>query len=145
MAYVTKLEYKFFKRKNIGIIGCGRLGTPEHVQAHNYIPYGGVYFHNWYCKTGPAGLFFEKSTHAFDWINRLVGVKPREIFAMTSQRIFGGDKAILFDFVKLMNGTNDTACTMEAGFVSTLMCMAARDSIETKSFVPVIWGDGRRI
>ena len=247
------------------LIDEGRIGTPEHVDAYNYIPYGGVYFHNWYCKTGPAGLFFEKSTHDFDWINRLVGLKPTEIFAMTSHRIFGGDKpsgksctdcelqltcmespfmqknfvydnpqgtscafaedvktydsagvliryesgmhanyaenhfarkgaqlrggrisgysgtlefdfytnilkvyrhhrsiaetysieestphfggdkAILFDFVKMMNGTNDTTCTMEAGFISTLMCMAARKSIGEKALVPIIWGDGRAL
>ncbi|MBE6965678.1 MAG: Gfo/Idh/MocA family oxidoreductase [Ruminococcaceae bacterium] len=247
------------------IIDSGRIGTPEHIQAFNYVPYGGVYFHNWYCKTGPAGLFFEKSTHDFDWINRIAGVKPQELVVMTSQQVFGGDmpdgklcrtcerqlncmespfmqrnfihdnpkgdtcaftkeiktydsasvliryesgmhanyvenhfvrkgagarggrisgysgtldfdwykkevnvfrhhsrvsetyrvdhdmghfngdESLMFDFVKLMHGINDTTATMEAGFVSTLMCMAARKSIETKGFVPVIWADGKHL
>lgn len=247
------------------IIAEGRIGTPEHVQAYNYVPYGGVYFHNWYSRTGRAGLFFEKSTHDFDWINRIVGVKPTQIAVMTSQRIFGGDKpsgkscadcehqltcmespflqknfiydnpqgttcafaedvktydsagvliryesgmhanyaenhfarkgaqlrgarvtgysgslefdwytgeakvwrhhlpvaetykldndfghfggdtAMMFDFVKMMNGDGGTINTLEAGFVSTLMCMAARESLEKECFAPVIWGDGRKI
>ncbi len=247
------------------IIDRGEIGTPEHIQAFNYVPYGGVYFHNWYCKTGEAGLLFEKSTHDFDWINRIAGVKPAEVVVMTSQQVFGGenpdgklcrtcerqltcmespfmqknivhdnpkgdtcafskevktydsasvliryengmhanytenhfarkgagarggrivgysgtldfdwytkkvkvfchhspvvetyevdhaaghfngDESLVFDFVKMMHGINDTTATMEAGFTSTLMCMAARESIEKKAFIPVAWGDGRKL
>ena len=247
------------------ILDSGLIGTPEHMQAFNYVPYGGVYFHNWYSKTGPAGLFFEKTTHDFDWINRLLGIKPTELAVMTSQRIFGGDmpsgksctdcehqltckespflqknyifdnpqgsecaftkdvktydsagiliryesgmhvnyaenhfarkgagargarisgysgtldfdwytntvnvhrhhspivqkyeidaslghfggdRGLLFDFVRMMNGENDTTANLDAGFISTLMCLAAKKSLEEKCFAPVVWGDGRKI
>lgn len=247
------------------ILDSGKIGTVEHIQAFNYVPYGGVYFHNWYCKTGPAGLFFEKTTHDFDWLNYLIGVKPETIGVMTSQQIFGGDfkdgkscvdcerqlecmespfmqknfvfdnpqgsscaftnavktydsagilihyqsgmhvsyaenhfarkgagargarisgyhgtldfdwykdmitvhrhhapitetykidaslghfggdRGLLFDFVKMMNGVNDTTATLDNGFLSTLMCMAARKSLENKTFEPVVWGDGKKV
>ncbi|MDG0812645.1 Gfo/Idh/MocA family protein [Cohnella rhizosphaerae] len=41
------------------IVDSGRLGTIEHAQAVNNVPYGGVYYHSWYrdeAETG--GLFF---------------------------------------------------------------------------------------
>ncbi len=247
------------------IIDSGRIGTPEHIQAVNFVPYGGVYFHNWYRCSGPAGLFFEKSTHDFDWMNRLAGVKPKELVVMTSHRVFGGDMpagkmcrdcdkqltcmespfmqknfafdnpngkycsysedvstydsagvliryetgmhanysenhfarkgagrrgatitgysgtlnfdfytgeikvyrhhspvvetyqiqkgmshfggdhALMYNFVRMMSGDTTVAPTMEEGFISTIMCMSARDSIEKKSFTPIVWGDGRKI
>lgn len=73
------------------IVESGKIGTVEHVQAFNYVPYGGVYFHNWYRSLDFGGMFFEKSTHDFDNINFILGTKPKEIFAMTSKQIFKGD------------------------------------------------------
>lgn len=73
------------------IIESGKIGTVEHVQAVNYVPYGGVYYHNWYRRAGVGGLFFEKSTHDFDYLNYLVGQHPTELAAMATQRIFGGE------------------------------------------------------
>ncbi|MBP1990164.1 Gfo/Idh/MocA family protein [Paenibacillus eucommiae] len=76
-----------------GIVDSGKLGTVEHVQAINNVPYGGVYFHNWYRdERETGGLFLQKATHDFDYINYLLGLKPVTICAMKSKQIFKGDK-----------------------------------------------------
>ena len=75
------------------IIESGKTGQIEHVQAFNYVPYGGVYYHSWYRdKSETGGLFLQKATHDFDYINYLLGIKPVQIVAMESNRIFKGDK-----------------------------------------------------
>ncbi|GIP33241.1 Gfo/Idh/MocA family protein [Paenibacillus sp. J2TS4] len=75
------------------IVDSGQLGTIEHVQAVNNVPYGGVYYHNWYrdeAETG--GLFLQKATHDFDYITYLLNNQPESICAMTSKQIFKGTK-----------------------------------------------------
>ncbi|QNK56813.1 Gfo/Idh/MocA family protein [Paenibacillus sp. PAMC21692] len=75
------------------IVDSGKLGTIEHVQAINNVPYGGVYFHDWYRdEKETGGLFLQKSTHDFDYINHLLGIKPVAICAMKSKQIFKGNK-----------------------------------------------------
>ena len=74
------------------IVDSGQIGTVEHVQAYNNVPYGGVYYHYWYrdeAETG--GLFLQKATHDFDYINYLLNIKPVLISAMTSKQVFRGD------------------------------------------------------
>ena len=76
------------------IVQSGKLGTIEHVQAVNNVPYGGVYFHDWYRdENETGGLFLQKATHDFDYINLLLDLKPSMICAMKSKQIFKGDKA----------------------------------------------------
>jgi predicted dehydrogenase len=75
------------------IIDSGKIGTVEHVQAVNNTPYGGVYYHNWYRdEKETGGLFLQKATHDFDYINYIVGLKPVSVCAMTSKQIFKGTK-----------------------------------------------------
>lgn len=76
------------------IVDSGRIGTVEHVQAVNNVPYGGVYYHHWYRdEDETGGLFLQKATHDFDYIQFLLGErKPVRICAMTSKQIFKGDK-----------------------------------------------------
>ncbi|RKP56075.1 gfo/Idh/MocA family oxidoreductase [Cohnella endophytica] len=75
------------------IIDSGRLGTIEHVQAVNNVPYGGVYYHSWYRDEAEAhGLFLQKATHDLDCLNYLVGLRPVTIAAMESKQVFKGDK-----------------------------------------------------
>lgn len=76
------------------IIDSGRLGTIEHVQAYNNVPYGRCYYHGWCRDEGETGgLFLQKSTHDFDYINYLLGEnKPVRLCAMESKQIFKGDK-----------------------------------------------------
>jgi predicted dehydrogenase len=75
------------------IIDSGKLGTIEHVQAWNNVPYGDIYYGGWYrdyAETG--GLFLQKATHDFDYISYLLGQRPKLVAAMNSQRIYGGNK-----------------------------------------------------
>jgi predicted dehydrogenase len=74
------------------IIDSSHIGTVEHVQAYNNVPYGGVYFHYWYRdESETGGLWLQKATHDFDYLNYLIGLQPRYISAMTSKQIFKGE------------------------------------------------------
>jgi predicted dehydrogenase len=83
-------------QKAAEILRTGRLGTINQVQAINNVPYGGVYFGQWYRdyqKTG--GLWLQKATHDLDYINHLVaaasaGARPVSITAMHSRTVYGG-------------------------------------------------------
>jgi predicted dehydrogenase len=75
------------------IIDSGKIGTVEHVQAVNYVTYGGVYFHYWYRdEQETQGLFLQKATHDLDYIHYVLGTKPERVCAMTSKTIFTGTK-----------------------------------------------------
>lgn len=74
------------------IIDSGQIGTVEHVQANNNVPYGGVYYHYWYRDERMDGsLWLAKTTHDFDYINNLVGARPSWVFAAESKQVFKGD------------------------------------------------------
>ncbi len=78
--------------KALEIIQSGRLGTINQIQAINNVPYGGVYYGQWYrdyAKTG--GLWLQKATHDFDYLNVLAGAEPTHLTAMHGRRIYGGD------------------------------------------------------
>ncbi len=74
------------------IVAEGKIGTVEHVQAVCNVPYGGVYFQTWYRDEGETqGMFLQKATHDFDYINYLLlGNRPRTISAMASKQVFHG-------------------------------------------------------
>jgi len=75
------------------IIDSGKIGTVEHVQAWNNVPYGYCYFQGWYRdENETGGLFLQKATHDFDCINYLLGIAPRTVCATTSKQIMKGDK-----------------------------------------------------
>ncbi|GBF77697.1 oxidoreductase [Paenibacillus sp. 598K] len=77
------------------IIDSGKIGTVEHVQAVNNVNYGGVYYHHWYRDESiTGGLFLQKATHDFDYMNYLVGQRPQAICAMRSKQIFKGNKPV---------------------------------------------------
>jgi predicted dehydrogenase len=74
------------------LVDSGRIGTVEHIDAFNDVPYGTVYFRTWYRDyelTG--GLFLQKATHDLDYITYLLNQKPRWIAAMSGRRVFGGE------------------------------------------------------
>lgn len=80
-------------RQAQSIIQSGRAGRITHVQVLNNVPYGGVYYHNWYRDRNlTGGLFLQKATHDFDVVNFLLQDQPTEIMAMTSQSVFKGLK-----------------------------------------------------
>jgi predicted dehydrogenase len=75
------------------IVRSGRLGTITQVQAWNNVPYGGVYFGNWY-RNYPevGGLWLQKATHDFDYINRMLGEQPKQVAATITRKVYVGDK-----------------------------------------------------
>ncbi len=83
-------------QKAAEILRSGRLGTINQVQAVNNVPYGGVYFGQWYRDYSKAGgLWLQKATHDFDYINCLIeaaspGAHPTTITAMHSRTVYGG-------------------------------------------------------
>ena len=74
------------------IVESGKIGTVEHVQAWNNVPYGWIYYQGWYRDENETqGLFLQKATHDFDYINYLVDMEPRWICAMTSKQVYKGE------------------------------------------------------
>jgi predicted dehydrogenase len=75
------------------IIDSGAIGTVEHVQAVNNVPfYAKDYYHGWMrdeAETG--GLWLQKATHDFDYLNYLVDQRPLQVTAMESKTVFRGD------------------------------------------------------
>lgn len=75
------------------LLDSGKIGRTSHVQAVNNVTYGGTYFHGWYRDEGETGgLFLQKATHDFDYIQYLVGEKPIHVCAVTSKQVFRGGK-----------------------------------------------------
>lgn len=75
------------------IYESGILGTLSQVQAYNNVPYGRVYYKNWYRNDNiTGGLFLQKSTHDLDYINFVLGKSPVEVCAMESKMVYKGDK-----------------------------------------------------
>lgn len=67
-----------------------RIGTVNHVQAFNDVSYGAVYYNNWYRRFDQVGgLWLQKATHDFDYLNELVGARPTHLAAMMTQKVFG--------------------------------------------------------
>ncbi len=75
------------------ILRSGRLGTVNQVQAYNNVPYGGHYFGGHYRNYGETGgLWLQKATHDFDYLNVLMNSAPEKIAATMTRKIYGGDK-----------------------------------------------------
>jgi len=55
------------------------------------VPYGGVYFGQWYREYDTnGGLWLQKATHDFDYINQLVRADPMAVIATGTRKIYGG-------------------------------------------------------
>jgi len=75
------------------IVRSGKIGKITQVQAVNNAPYGAVYFQDWYRDESiTQGLFLQKATHDFDYLNSLIDDTPTSICAMTSKQVFKGDR-----------------------------------------------------
>ena len=79
--------------KALEVVESGRMGIINQIQAVNNVPYGGVYFGQWYRNYDQTGgLWLQKATHDFDCINLLAGSRPVSVAAMESRRVYGGEK-----------------------------------------------------
>jgi predicted dehydrogenase len=73
------------------IVAADQIGTIEHIIAVNDVPYGAVYFNDWYRDYDiVGGLFLQKATHDFDYLADLVGQRVSWVGAMNSRRVYGG-------------------------------------------------------
>ena len=79
-------------RQVMKVLDSGRLGVVNQVQAVNYVPYGGVYFaretYRDFDVTG--GMWLQKATHDFDYLNALLGT-PTAVSAVMTRKAYGGD------------------------------------------------------
>lgn len=58
------------------LIESGKIGEVWQVDAFNDVPYGRVYYHRWYRDEKESnGLWLQKATHDFDYINYILGDK----------------------------------------------------------------------
>ncbi|MBR5505074.1 MAG: Gfo/Idh/MocA family oxidoreductase [Clostridia bacterium] len=74
------------------IIDSGRIGEVLQVDAYNDVPYGRVYYHSWYRdENETGGLWLQKATHDFDYLNYILGDSVEEIFAHYVRKLFKGD------------------------------------------------------
>ncbi len=75
------------------IIDSGTIGTVETINAWCDPPYSGVYYYRWYRdEEETGGLWLQKATHDFDYITTIVGAPARRVAAMTTRRVFTGDR-----------------------------------------------------
>ena len=72
----------------------GAVGRPDHICALNYVHYGTVYFERGYGNYAVTqGLFLQKATHDFDYMQYLMGERIVRVAAMATRgKVFGGDK-----------------------------------------------------
>ncbi len=79
-------------RKVMEVVESGRLGVVNQVQAVNYVPYGGVYYaretYRDFEVTG--GMWLQKATHDFDYLNALLGT-PKAVSAVMTRMAYGGE------------------------------------------------------
>ena len=74
------------------LIDSGKIGEVLHVDAFNDVPYGRVYFHSWYRdEKETGGLWLQKATHDFDYLNYILGDKVEEVFAREVRKLYKGD------------------------------------------------------
>ncbi len=74
------------------VVRRGRLGKINQITAVNFVPYGGVYFGQWYRDTATTGgMWLQKATHDFDYLCELAMADPTGVMAMDTRRVYGGD------------------------------------------------------
>ncbi len=90
----------------------GAVGTPEHILAVNYVPYGACYFDSPYREFEiTQGLFLQKATHDFDYMSYLMDAPITRVAAMASYgRVFGGQKPAGL----LCSACDESACCLES-------------------------------
>ena len=76
------------------LVRGGAVGTPEHVHAVNFVTYGTAYWEVGYRDYRVTqGLFLQKATHDFDYLQHILGANIVEVAAMANWgRVFGGRK-----------------------------------------------------
>ncbi|QOR70809.1 Gfo/Idh/MocA family oxidoreductase [Ruania alkalisoli] len=77
------------------LVGAGRIGEIQHLQAINNVPaYGiGAYYHGWMREEAlTGGLWMQKATHDLDYLTYLIGEEPARVSADESKTKFVGSR-----------------------------------------------------
>ena len=86
------LRYSRLAEQVKEMIDSDLIGEVVQVNAFNDVPYGRVYYHDWYRDYNETGgLWLQKATHDFDYLNYILGGRATEIFARSTHKIFKGD------------------------------------------------------
>ncbi len=86
------LRFSALSEKVKEIIDSGKIGKVLQVEAFNDVPYGRTYYHSWYRdENETGGLWLQKATHDFDYLNYILGDRFEEVFARYTRQIFKGD------------------------------------------------------
>ncbi|HTL51547.1 MAG TPA: Gfo/Idh/MocA family oxidoreductase [Planctomycetota bacterium] len=74
------------------LIAAGEIGPLSHVEAWNHPGYGtDAYYMNWYRdENETGGLWLQKATHDFDYLNHVIEAPPLTISAMDSKQVYKG-------------------------------------------------------
>ena len=93
---------------------------------------------------GLAAGFGYHGTVEFDWYTNEVKVfmhhSPRnETITFDSAALShgGGDRELVYDFLQIVQGKGVSRSPIEAGIISALTCLKARESAETRQFCEV--------
>ncbi len=90
VSFPLRLSPLFEKAREL--VRRGRLGKMNQITATNFVPYGGVYFGQWYRDTATTGgMWLQKATHDFDYLCELAAAEPTGVMAMDTRRVYGGD------------------------------------------------------
>lgn len=86
------LRFSALSEKAKEIINSGKIGKVLQVEAFNDVPYGRTYFHDWYRdENETGGLWLQKATHDFDYLNYILNDRFEEVFARYTRELFKGD------------------------------------------------------
>jgi predicted dehydrogenase len=96
------------------------------VQATNNIAaYGAGYYHGWMRdEEQTGGLWLQKATHDFDYLNYLIGERPTRIMAMETKNVFTGDMPVGLRCVECRRDD----CPERASATESWLCAFAPDT-----------------
>jgi hypothetical protein len=99
-------------------------------------------------KAGKRGarLLGYNGTIEFDWYMDEVKVfmhntERVETYTVDTSKMShgGGDHVLVYNFVNVMKGVERSISPIDAGLLSTLMCLKARESVQTSTFQRIEW------
>lgn len=106
------------------------------------------YTQNFFCRNtaGERGAKFYgyKGTLDFDWSRNILRVHHHDIprveehkFSTTLEGHGGGDGALALNFIRMLQGKEETCASLDDALMSNLMCIKAKESSETYKFLPI--------
>lgn len=109
------------------------------------------YTQNFFCRNtaGERGakFFGYKGTLDFDWSRNILRIHHHDIprleehkFSTTLEGHGGGDGALALNFIRMLQGIEESCAPLNDAIISNLMCIKAKESSETYKFLPIDCG-----